>query len=238
MHKYKASILALLFSAGVMSTAHAQCVILLHGLARSSNSMTKMEAALAQDYTVINVDYPSREHTVEALSAIAIAPALEKCAGNTVNFVTHSMGGILVRHYLTQHPIEQLGRIVMLGPPNQGSEVIDALGDWPGFEWLNGPAGQQLGTQANSLPLALGQVDAEVGIIAGDRTINFILSAIIPAADDGKVAVERTKLNGMKDHIIIHTTHPFMMKNNEVIIQVKHFLANGHFVHNKTTTAK
>jgi triacylglycerol lipase len=233
MHLYHAGLFVLLLTAGIVNTAHSQCTILLHGLARSSDSMAKLEAALAPDYTVVNVDYPSRKHTVEVLSATVLPPALDKCGDHTVHFVTHSMGGLLIRQYLTQHAIERLGRIVMLGPPNQGSEVIDALGNWPGLEWLNGPAGQQLGTRDNSIPLALGDINSEIGIIAGDRTINFILSSIIPGSDDGKVSVERTKLSTMKDHIIIHTTHPFMMKNDAVIAQVKHFLLHGTFNHNQ-----
>lgn len=232
MRRLGVYMVTLLSSVGLLPSAHADCVILLHGLARSSHAMHKIEANLAQHYQVINVDYPSREHTVEALAVIAIEPALQQCTETTVHFVTHSMGGILVRQYLAHHTIAQLGRIVMLGPPNQGSEVIDALDRWPSLEWLNGPAGKQLGTGKSSIPLILGEITADVGIIAGDRSINLILSAIIPGPDDGKVAVERTKLNGMKDHITLHATHPFMMKNKAVIQQVNHFLLHGKFTRN------
>lgn len=232
MRKLWVYILTLLSSVGLSVAAHADCVILLHGLARSSHAMNKLETNLAQHYQVINVDYPSREHPIEALAVIAIEPALLQCSDTTVHFVTHSMGGIIIRQYLAHHTISQLGRIVMLGPPNQGSEVIDTLDHWPSLEWLNGPAGKQLGTSANSIPLMLGEITAEVGIIAGDRSINLILSAIIPGPDDGKVAVERTKLNSMKDHITLHVTHPFMMKNKAVIQQVNHFLQYGKFDRN------
>ena len=117
----------------------------------------------------------------------------------------------------------------MLGPPNQGSEIVDALGSWKVFGLLNGPAGRQLGTDADSRPLQLGPARFEVGIIAGDRSINWINSCIIPGPDDGKVSVERTRLAGMKDHLVVHATHPFLMRNREALRQTAHFLRHGSF---------
>ena len=117
----------------------------------------------------------------------------------------------------------------MLAPPNQGSEVVDKLGGWFLFKWLNGPAGGELGTGTNSVPNRLGPVDYPVGVIAGDRSINWINSLLIPGRDDGKVSIERTKLAGMSDHIVIHTAHPFIMKNRKVIRQTIQFLRTGEF---------
>ena len=104
----------------------------------------------------------------------------------------------------------------MLGPPNKGSEVVDKLGNIPGFYWLNGKAGLQLSTDSDSVPNKLGSADFDLGIIAGTKSINWILSSLIPGKDDGKVSIERTKLNGMNDHITVATSHPFMMKNKKV----------------------
>jgi len=139
------------------------------------------------------------------------------------------MGGIIVRYYLKYNQIPDLGRVVMLSPPNRGSEVVDKFGQTLLFKWLNGPAGQQLGTGENSLPNRLGDVTFDVGIITGDRTINLILSQIIPGVDDGKVSVKNAKLKGMKDFIIIHATHPFIMKNPKAIEQTLSFLRTGKF---------
>jgi triacylglycerol lipase len=210
-------------------------VVLLHGLCRTSRSMVKMENALTEaGYTVRNVDYPSRTASIQKLADDAIGKAVADCQQDgpaKINFVTHSLGGILVRSYLTRHSIPGLGRVVMLAPPNQGSEVVDKLGWLFLFKWINGPAGNELGTDANSPPNKLGPVNFPVGIIAGDRSVNWINSLLILGSDDGKVSVERTKLAGMSDHIVIHTSHPFIMKNYEVIGQTIQFLRAGSFDH-------
>lgn len=209
-----------------------ECVILLHGLARSDSSFTKLASILNDHgYTTINYDYPSTEYKVDKLAQDAITYALTQCPDQSeIHFVTHSMGGILVRQYLTVNTIENLGRVVMLGPPNKGSEVVDNLKDVPGFKLINGPAGMQLGTGEMSVPNKLGAANFELGVVAGTRSINLILSTMLPGQDDGKVTVENTKLEGMNDHITMPVTHPFMMKNNQVIAQVLHFLKNGYFL--------
>lgn len=214
------------------STAHASCVILLHGLARTSSSMTVMkERLLEQGYHVINDGYPSRDASIEELAEIAIAPAIQICNDyDEINFVTHSLGGILVRQYLSRHEIPKLKHVVMLGPPNQGSEVVDKLNKIPGFQFINGDAGLQLGTGELSVPNKLGPANFDVGIIAGTQSINLILSTFIPGVDDGKVSIESTKLEGMNDHLEMATTHTFMMKNKKVLEQVTHYLSNGKFV--------
>ena len=154
----------------------------------------------------------------------------DKLAGcDKVHFVTHSLGGILVRDYFSHHSDARLGRVVMLGPPNQGSEVVDHLKEWRMFQWLNGPVGAELGTDAASVPRKLGPVTFELGVIAGDRSINWINSLMIPGPDDGKVSVEKSKVEGMKDHLVVHTAHPFIMRNREVIEATLRFLKNGRF---------
>lgn len=227
----KYTIIKLLLVLLIPVQAHASCVVLLHGLARTDSSMKKLEVELQKEnYKTVNVDYPSRDHVIEKLAEIAITPAIEQCSSQSeINFVTHSLGGILVRQYLSDHTIPNLGRVVMLGPPNKGSEVVDKLKDVPGFHFINGDAGMQLGTGEMSVPNKLGPATFDVGIIAGTQSINLILSLIIPETDDGKVSVERTKLEGMNDHIEMDTTHPFMMKNKKVIAQVLHYLKNGEF---------
>ena len=211
--------------------ANTGSIILLHGLARTDRSMKKLEQALAdRGYGTVNVHYPSTRDTIEKLAIEAIGPALGDCPeGVPVHFVTHSLGGILVRQYLRDHDIPNLGRVVMLGPPNKGSEVVDRLRDFPGFHFVHGDAGLELGTGETSVPNQLGRADFDLGVIAGTRSINLFLSSMIPGRDDGKVSVENTRLEGMRDHLEMEVTHPFMMRNNRVIDQVIHFIENGEF---------
>lgn len=211
----------------------AECVVLLHGLARTAGSMGDMAVALEEaGFTVANVDYPSRDHPVAELSQRAVPQGLQRCAeagDERPHFVTHSLGGILVRHYYAKHPQQQPQRVVMLGPPNQGSQVVDEIGDFPGFDFWNGPAGDQLGTGRESVPAGLPPVDFELGIIAGTQSINLILSTFLPDPDDGKVSVANTRVRGMKACIAMPVTHPFMMGDQEVIGQTLHFLETGRF---------
>jgi len=216
-----------------MSKNKNECVVLLHGLARSSRSFSAMENSLVETgYHVVNIDYPSRKQSIEMLAERYVTKAIEKCQSlrpKKIHFVTHSMGGILVRYYLANQLLDNLGHVVMLSPPNQGSEVVDKLGDFPGFYVFNGPAGQQLGTSVESLPNKLGPVDYSVGIITGNKSINLILSTLIPGDDDGKVSVERAKVAGMSDYLIVPHTHPMIMLSEEVIRQTIYYLQSGKF---------
>ena len=215
------------------------CVVLLHGLARTASSMEKLGKALTEaDYLVSNVDYPSRKFPIETLANMAVGQGIAECKtqkAKRISFVTHSLGGILVRQYMKIHQVPELSRVVMLAPPNHGSEVVDTLRNFPGFALLNGPAGLQLGTSLSAIPNTLGAVNFEVGVIAGTRSINLILSNFLPNPDDGKVSLESAKVDGMKDFIALPTAHPFIMKNDLVIKQVLHFLKHGVFIQSPST---
>jgi triacylglycerol lipase len=211
-----------------------ECVVLIHGLNRSWRAMEPMAEALrAAGYSIANVDYPSQAGSIEILAPMAVETGLSECrsaGAKRVHFVTHSIGGILLRYSHQSSPIPDLGRVVMLAPPNQGSEVIDVTRDWPSSELFAGEAGLQLGTDPDSIPRQLAPVDFELGVIAGTGSINFVMSAMLPTPNDGKVSVESTRVDGMDDFLIVENSHRYITESDEVIRNTKSFLRDGSFV--------
>lgn len=228
--------LLLAFAAqGAAAPDPRDCVIVLHGLGRTAYSMGAIADALtAAGYCVWNESYPSREADIDWLAATTINAGLAFCEAREtgrIHFVTHSLGGILVRQYLQDNRIDGLGRIVMLSPPNRGSEIADLLRDNLLFRFATGPAGQELGTGQGSLPRQLAPIPGEIGIITGDSSLDPWFSPLIPGDDDGKVSVARARLAEMQDFLIVASSHTFIMRDADVIAQVLHFLRTGQFRH-------
>ena len=207
-------------------------VVLLHGLGRTSKSMTSMQEKLTEaGYHVFNYDYESRKSEIDSL-VTNLQQYLETCCSrkeSDLHFVTHSLGGILVRALIARERPGNLGRVVMLSPPNKGSETVDLLKDYSLFKKIFGPASMQLGTDPDSFPNRLGPADFELGIITGSRTIDPISSWIIDGDDDGKVSIEQAKLEGMADFMVVQVSHAYIMSNPDVVNEVIYFLQNGRF---------
>ncbi len=218
----------------VTASGSDECVVLLHGLNRSWRAMRPMAKALHDaGFTTANVDYPSQFGSVEQIAPLAVEAGLAECRGagaTQIHFVTHSLGGILLRYQNEHMPIPDLGRVVMLGPPNQGSEIIDRTRDWPGFEMFAGDAGAQLGTSQESMPSQLGPVDFDLGIIAGTGTINIFSSALLPESNDGKVSVASTQIEGMNDFLIVGNSHRYITRSDVVFRNTTSFLRSGEFL--------
>jgi hypothetical protein len=208
-------------------------VVLLHGMGRTPRSLRKMEKRLLREgFSVVNLAYPSTRAPIETLATQYLARAIAtQCRqpDKKIHFVTHSLGGIVLKYYLQDNTLPNLGRVVMLAPPNQGSELADRWQNNRLYRFFVGPAGQQLGTAPSSLPNRLGAMPFVFGVIAGDRSLNPLTSLLIPGADDGKVAVARTQIAGMKDFLLVHKTHIFIMQDRQVIDQTVYFINNCIF---------
>jgi pimeloyl-ACP methyl ester carboxylesterase len=214
-------------------SANRDGVVLLHGISRTHRSFQKMQMAVeAAGFATLNLGYASRRHALEAL-AEAIHPAIAQFAADTegqIHFAGHSMGGLLARVYIAKYRPQRLGRVVMLGTPNGGSEIADRLKNVSLYRAWFGPAGAQLVTRRDAATNALfPPVDYPVGIIAGNRSVDPTSSLFLPKPHDGRVSVENTKLDGMADHIVIGTSHPWLPGNRLGIAQTIAFLKDGRF---------
>lgn len=198
--------------------------------------MRLIERALVNHgYRVINLGYPSRTADVATLATNVGRQIVTLEDGAPIDFVTHSLGGILLRVAVAtrQLSLQRIRRVVMLGPPNGGSEIADIVPGIPILGWLyrqiTGPAGLDLGTAPNGLIGRLPPVSFDVGVIAGNRSYNPLFSAILGDANDGKVRVERARVEGMKDFLVVPYWHPLMMLSPKVVAQVLHYLEAGAF---------
>ena len=210
----------------------AEAVVVVHGLGRTAASMTILVSRLKNaGFRVHSFGYPSTSEPMEAL-VDRLQAEVSQCCGTeaeTVHFVTHSMGGVLVRSHLSQQPEAHRGRVVMLSPPGQGSEIIDAFADSPLLQSLVGPAASRLRTDSTGIASQLGPVRFSLGIVTGDRSLSPIGSWLIPGPDDGKVGVDQAMVDGATDFRVVSATHTFIMNRRDVAEEVVHFLRQGRF---------
>lgn len=186
----------------------------------------------AEGFQTFLVGYPSRSHPVETLADITAQKirSLGLDGERRTHFVTHSLGGILARVMLQKGDWPGLGRVVMLAPPNGGSELADLLIKTPLLWRIYGKPVLELGTGPESLPKNLPKPYYDVGVIAGNRSPNPLFSLLIKGPDDGKVGVAKARLDGMRDFAVIRRTHSFIMDSPEAARQTVHFLKKGVFL--------
>jgi alpha-beta hydrolase superfamily lysophospholipase len=208
-----------------------EVVVLLHGLARTPLSLLALSvAARSRGYRVINWHYRSTRMTIsDAAESFAREVAPRLTTASRVHFLTHSLGGIIARGFLASHPLANLGRVVMLAPPNGGSEVADVLQQSPFLPCLVTPL-RELGTGETSVPRALPAADFELGVIAGSRShIPLFDRWMQRVPNDGVVAVERTKVKGMRDFLVLRRTHTTLPWAPDAIRAAFAFLEHGSF---------
>lgn len=214
-------------------TARGASVLLLHGMFRSAYAMLPLSYHLAREgYQVHSVGYPTRIYDVAELARRYLGPAIAACPSTRpVHLVTHSLGGIIARQHLQTARLPSSSRIVMLAPPNNGSEVADRLCTWSVYRWLMADVGQQVRTGPDGIGWRLRPVAEEVGVIAGRRTAQPWFSRLIPGEDDGVVSVASTRLPEMRDFIVVDSSHTLMLLDRGVHRQIRHFLLTGGFLH-------
>ena len=210
-------------------------MLLVHGLGRTERSMMILAQRLEwAGYDVETVDYPSRSGTIEDHAETLAEAVAECCARNPrVHFVGHSLGGIVIRTYLAETPPDSLGRVVLLAPPSQGSELAEwvsdlVFGDTTLVEDALGPTGIRLGTDSTDIPAALGPPHYPMGIITGNRSLNPIGSIVIPGPDDGFVGVEEARIEGVPV-VVLPRSHTFIMNSRFASDAVIRFLRTGAF---------
>ncbi|MFC4269990.1 alpha/beta fold hydrolase [Sneathiella chungangensis] len=209
-------------------------VILVHGLARSSNAMWLIGQRLEKaGYRTCAIDYPSMTESIENTQA-TISSEIERCikSNNTaeiVHFVTHSLGGPLARDYLSSAPLKNMGRMVMLSPPNHGSDLVEHFGHWKYFRSVLGPIASELTADHSSWLAHLPVPNYEIGVLAGNYTFNPIAAYLLDGKDDGAVTIEDMKLEGMADFMEVSATHVTIRYSSIASRQISYFLNQGHF---------
>ena len=208
-------------------------LVLLHGLGRGAGSMYFLErAARADGHRVLRPGYPSLFKSPEELVDRWVRPALFRARDaddGPVHVITHSLGGILLRSAVGREPPPWLGRVVMICPPNQGSEIVDRLSRHRMTRMFLGPTGQCLGTGSNGLPRSLPPISFQCGVIAADRCVNPIFGAMLPRPNDGKVGIYSTRCDGVAAYALVHTNHTFSTCHPEVIRLALRFIRTGGF---------
>lgn len=208
-------------------------LVLLHGLGRTRFSLWPVaREAQRHGYRVHNLGYPSRRAPIERLADDVGHRIRALAEERPIDVVTHSMGGIVLRAAVASGalPAECVRRVVMLAPPNHGSQVADRLRDYLVYRLATGPAGQQIGTSDDSVPRRLPPPPFELGIVAGRRSNNRYFARVLGAEGDGKVTVESARLDGMRDLVVVDRSHTFIMWAPDVLAQTFAFLAHGRFL--------
>lgn len=208
-------------------------VLLLHGIGRNAAFQDSLGAYLgAGGYRVVNESYPSKRHSIREIAGRHLPELIERrCPddGARIHFVTHSMGALVLREYLRRRRPANLGRVVMLAPPNQGSELADffvRFGLWR--RWM-GPAGLELSVGPAGIHRNLPPADFEAGILIGDRSQSLIFDRFFPGPNDGRVSLARARLEGMAEFRVVPEDHDSITRSKSVFRAVERFLETGTF---------
>ncbi|MEE8445264.1 MAG: alpha/beta fold hydrolase [Alphaproteobacteria bacterium] len=222
-----------------------ELVLLLHGLGRTSRVFWRLAPALRRaGYEVRAHDYPSRQHSVRRLTEM-FRRHLSRYADHPgpIHFVGHSLGAILIRGALLAPAPVKFGRVVMIGPPNNGAGFLGRMARRPWLRLMYGPAPVDL-QEGSEYLRELGVPDTEIGVIAGTdpffafNPASWFNQAYPPGRPhDGTIEVENTRLDGMADFIALPVNHTLMCQHPEIMRQTAYFLRRGEFDHAEAQAA-
>ncbi len=211
---------------------HAEhCVVLVHGLWRSGTAMRSIDSYLQNNgFSTVSFSYPSTEALIPDLAEQYLLPAVHTCeatGATTVHLVTHSMGGIVARAYLQNHRLPGAGKVVMISPPNHGSEITEKLSHYGWFTSIAGVAAATL--TEDGIIKELKPFPEPVGVIAGYRSWSLWPESLLPTPNDGMVSVASMPLEGMDDFVEVEGGHAMLRFKDAVKIQILAFLDHGQF---------
>lgn len=216
-------------STGASVPQSREVVYLLHGIGKSKFDMLRLQMALRREgYQVVNWQYPSRRYSICELAG-QLAAYIQAHPAERISFVTHSMGGIVVRTYLSNYRPSNVHRFVMIAPPNQGAWLANRLSQWRIFRWYFGPAGLDLCEGDAGKCVTAGIPECTFGIIAGGRQDQRGMNPFIPGDNDGTISVDCTSLPGAADFVVLPYCHPFIQMMPSTIRYVTNFLKTGCF---------
>ena len=208
-----------------------ESVIVIHGFARRARSMDIIAAEIHKaGYEVRNVDYASLNQNITDIKEDVFEKFNQYISENQnkkIHFVGHSLGGLLIRSYLGENKINNLGSVVLMGTPNKGTPLVNEYQDKWYFSWL-GPVVSELGVDTSDFLKTLQAPYYTVGVIAGNKPYTRFATSL-KGSNDGMLTVESAQLEGMRDFIVIDVNHASMKRNPRVIEQVIHFLKHSQF---------
>jgi triacylglycerol lipase len=233
MNRLLAATCCLLAPVAAAQAAEPDCVVLLHGIGMRAYVMKRIEASLrAEGYRTVSLSYPSRRMPFEQIAGEYLPARLREhdvARAPRLHFVTHSLGSLVVRKLIQDARPANLGRVVMIGPPNQGSAAADQAKESALLRKFLGGNLVRLGTGEDAIARTLGPADFEVGIIAGEVALNPVFGKALGPKNDGAVAVDAARLEGMRDFLVVPYSHTVMLWRAEVVDQVRAFLRDGRF---------
>lgn len=221
-----------------------KAVILLHGLFRTRSAMSTLSKSIGAtgNYKTFCMGYPTTRGSVDshARSLDSVVRSLESMS--EINFVAHSLGNLVVRHWLNNLNEEKrslpksqsFGRMVMLTPPNRQPEIATKLIRGALANFVAGPAAQQLATGWEGLETKLATPAFEFGVLAGGRGDDKGFNPLIAGDDDGVITVESTRLAGARDFRVLPVMHTFFMEDRRAQEITLRFLNEGHFESDET----